>query len=137
MRQTVVCKVSDFPEGTRRLETINGRPVAIFNVKGEFFAVSNRCPHQGASLCHGVLTGVAESDDPGVIQYSRQGEMLRCPWHGWEFDIRTGQSFFNPLHTKVKTYETTIASGKGVIEGEFKAETFQVTLEDDYVVVSV
>ncbi|MGV6874547.1 Rieske (2Fe-2S) protein [Pseudochelatococcus sp. B33] len=137
MKKIVVCRVSEFPEGTRRLETIAGRPIVIFNVKGEFFALLNRCPHQAASLCHGVLTGVAESSEPGLIEYSRQGEMLRCPWHGWEFDVRTGQSWFNPLHTKVKLYPTEVRSGSELIKGDYKAETFEVELRDDYVVVTV
>ena len=59
------------------------------NIKGEFFGLLNRCPHQGAALCEGPLIA-PQSSDPGEIEYTRLGEIIRCPWHGWEFDIRTG-----------------------------------------------
>ena len=82
--------------GRENSSTIDGRPIAIFNIKGEFFGLLNRCPHQGAALCEGPLIGLAQSSDPGEIEYTRLGEIIRCPWHGWEFDIRTGQSYCDP-----------------------------------------
>ncbi len=47
-------------------------------------------------MCEGILTGLIESDEPGHYKYSRKGEIIRCPWHGWEFDVRTGQSYCEP-----------------------------------------
>jgi nitrite reductase/ring-hydroxylating ferredoxin subunit len=93
----VVAPVRDIPPGGRKLVTVKGRPIAIFNIAGEFFGVLNRCPHQGGSLCDGILTGLVQSSEPGQYRYSREGEILRCPWHGWEFDIRTGQSYCEPV----------------------------------------
>src|ERR1700761_9091475 len=100
MAQEIVSRVSDIPPGTRKTVTVRGREIVLFNIDGEFFAFLNRCPHEGAKLCHGVQVGLVESDGPGTFRYSRKGEMLRCPWHGWEFDIRTGQSWFDPQKTK-------------------------------------
>ncbi len=137
MRKYVISPTSEFPEGSKRLEILGGRPIAIFNIKGEFFAMLNRCPHQGASLCDGPRIGFVESTGPGEFRHSRAGEILRCPWHGWEFDIRNGESWFDPQHTKVKMFETEVSSGTELVKGPYKAETFEVTLEDDYVVVSV
>jgi len=68
----------------------------VFNLGGEFFALSNRCPHRGGSLCQGNLTGLVLSDEPGHYNYIRRGEIIRCPWHSWEFDIRTGKSWCDP-----------------------------------------
>ena len=96
MTRHVIAPVDELPPGTRKFLTIDERPIAIFNIKGEFFGLLNRCPHQGAALCEGPLIGLAQSSDPGEIEYTRQGEILRCPWHGWEFDIRTGQSYCDP-----------------------------------------
>jgi nitrite reductase/ring-hydroxylating ferredoxin subunit len=79
------------------------RPIAIFNVKGEFFGLLNRCPHQGAALCEGPLIGLAQSSDPGEIEYTKLGEIIRCPWRGREFDIRTGQSYCDPDRTPWRT----------------------------------
>ena len=80
--------------------TIRGRPIAVFNLDGEFFGLFNRCPHQGGPMCEGILTGLIESDEPGHYRYSRKGEILRCPWHGWEFDVRTGQTYCDPERSR-------------------------------------
>jgi nitrite reductase/ring-hydroxylating ferredoxin subunit len=92
MAKHVIGPVDELPPGSRKFLTIDDRPIAIFNIRGEFFGLLNRCPHQGASLCEGPLIGLARSSDPGEIEYTKLGEIIRCPWHGWEFDVRTGQS---------------------------------------------
>ena len=103
MSKHVVARVADLPPGARKLVTVKGRPIAVFNIGGDYFGLLNRCPHQGGSLVHGVLTGLLESAEPGRYCYSREGEILRCPWHGWEFDITTGQSVVNPHRLRVRS----------------------------------
>ena len=90
MSRHVVAPTREIPPGSRKLFTIKGRPIAIFNLNGDFYGMFNRCPHQGGSLCEGAVTGLVESTAAGRYSYSRRGEIIRCPWHGWEFDIRTG-----------------------------------------------
>lgn len=134
----------------------------MFNVGGEFFALRSRCPHQGGPLCEGRLSGFLRSPRPGEYEYSRKGEILRCPWHGWEFDVRTGQSWFDPQLTGVRRYEVTVearggpetvastaedgglegASEEGALEGSLEkgpyvAETYPVSVERQYIVVDV
>ena len=133
----VVAAVSDIPPGGRKLITVRGRPIAVFNLGGEVFGLLNRCPHQGGSLCEGALTGLVEAVSPGEYRYSRQGEILRCPWHGWEFDVRTGQSAFDPEKIRAKSYPVGIEPGKTVVEGPYVAETIPVKVEENYVVVDV
>ena len=65
MVRHVIAPVDELPPGTRKFLTIDERPIAIFNIKGEFFGLLNRCPHQGAALCEGPLIGLAMSSDPG------------------------------------------------------------------------
>jgi nitrite reductase/ring-hydroxylating ferredoxin subunit len=89
----VLAPVSELAPGSSKRFRVKGRDIALFNVKGEFFALLDRCPHEGASLCRGRIIGLVESDGPGQYRVSRHGELVRCPWHGWEFDIRTGQSW--------------------------------------------
>lgn len=96
MARHVIAPVDELPPGTRKFLEIDGRPIAVFNIKGEYFGLLNRCPHQGAALCEGPLIGLAQSKDPGEIEYTKLGEIIRCPWHGWEFDVRTGQSYCDP-----------------------------------------
>ena len=135
MSRHVVAPARELPPGSRRLVTLGGRPIAIFNIGGEFFALLNRCPHQGGNLCEGKLIGLVESSEPGIYRYSREGEILRCPWHGWEFDVRTGKSWCDPARIRTKTYEVAVEPGRNLVEGPYRAETFPVTVEEEYVVV--
>src|SRR5689334_25291334 len=88
MPRHVVARAQELPPGTRKLVHVAGRDIVILNIKGELFALSDKCPHKGGSLSRGKLTGLVLSPEPGSYQYSRVGEILRCPWHGWEFDLR-------------------------------------------------
>ena len=135
MAKHVVAAVSDIPPGTRKLATVNGRAIVVFNLGGEFFALNNRCPHRGGSLYHGVQTGLVEASEPGRYRYSRRGEMIKCPWHGWEFDVRTGQSWCDPSRVKVRHYPVSVEPGRGLVAGPYVAETVPVRVEDEYVVI--
>ena len=137
MSKHVVAPLKELPPGSRRLVTIEGRPIAVFNIAGELFALLNRCPHQGGSLVDGRLIGLVEAPEPGNYCYSRPGEILRCPWHGWEFDVRTGKSWCEPSRIRTKAYEVAVEPGRQLVEGPYVAETFPVTVEESYVVVDV
>jgi 3-phenylpropionate/trans-cinnamate dioxygenase ferredoxin subunit len=78
---------------------------------------------------------VVESPAPGQYRYSRKGEIIRCPWHGWEYDLRTGKSFCEPERARVRSFPVSIAPGSTLVEGPYVAETFPVRIEDDYVVI--
>ena len=137
MSRHVVATVAEIAPGHNKVVTLNGRDIVVFNVKGEFFALLNRCPHQGAPLSYGKLVGLAESDMPGRYRLSRAGEMLRCPWHGWEYDIRTGQSWCDPSTVALREYPVTVESGAQIVKGPYVVESFPVAVEQDYVVVEV
>jgi 3-phenylpropionate/trans-cinnamate dioxygenase ferredoxin subunit len=148
MAKYVVAAVEEIPPGSRKMVELAGRLIGVFNVAGEFFALRNQCPHQGGPLCEGRFSGLIEAARPGEYRYSRPGEILRCPWHGWEFDIRTGQSWWNPVHTRVRRYEVTVEASAdlelddaapvpGLKKGPYIAETFPVSVEEQYVVVEV
>jgi nitrite reductase/ring-hydroxylating ferredoxin subunit len=137
MARHIVATVDDIPPDKRMLVNVKGRDIAIFNVGGEYFAVGNRCPHEGASLCKGRIVGLVESSEPGSYQFSRRGELLRCPWHGWEFDLRTGKSWCEPDRTRVRSFDLKVESGGALVEGELQAETFPVSIEKQYVVIEI
>jgi nitrite reductase/ring-hydroxylating ferredoxin subunit len=137
MSRHVVATTSEIPPGTRKRVTVRGRVIGIFNIDGEFFGLFDRCPHQGGSLCSGLITGLVEADEPGTYVYTRRGEILRCPWHGWEFDIRTGQSVTDPNGIRTRSYPVEVAQGGEVLERQLVAETVPVTVEENYVVVDV
>jgi len=135
MPRHVVARLSDIPAGTRKLVHVAGRDIVVLNVKGELFALSDRCPHKGGSLSRGKLTGVVSSPEPGNYVYQRSGEILRCPWHGWEFDVRTGRSWCDPKRLRLMNYAVSAEPGATLVEGQYVAETFPVTIEDIYVVI--
>ena len=143
----VIARVDEVPPGGRKIVEVAGRSIGVFNVNGEFFALRNRCPHQGGPLCAGRLFGVVQGTVPGEYRFSRPGELLRCPWHGWEFDVRTGQSWFDPARTRVRAYEVSVAPGQALVEpapgeaglqkGPYVAETYQVSIEQQYVLIEL
>jgi nitrite reductase/ring-hydroxylating ferredoxin subunit len=143
----VIGRVEEIPLGGRKIVTVAGRSIGIFNVQGEFFALRNRCPHQGGPLCEGLLWGMLQARVPGELEYTRAGEILTCAWHGWEFDIRTGQSWCDPERLRVRRYDvsvepgdalaTTAASIPGKVPGPYIAETYPVMAEGQYLVIEV
>ena len=147
MAKYIIATVDEIPPGERKIVEVAGRSIGVFNLDGAFFALRNRCPHQGGPLCSGTLSGLITASAPGAYSYSRAGEIVRCPWHGWEFDIRTGQSWCDPTHVRVRSYAVTIegqqpaASGAilqdGWEHGSYVAETYPVTVEQQHVLVDV
>jgi nitrite reductase/ring-hydroxylating ferredoxin subunit len=137
MSRHVVATAQEIPEGGRKLVTVRGRPIAIFNLKGEYFGMLNRCPHQGGPMCEGLITGLRQAPQPGEYVFTRKGEILRCPWHGWEFDIKTGQSYVDPDKTRIRTYPVEVETGAAVVKGPYVAETIPVSIEEQYVVVEM
>lgn len=134
MARHVVGAVRDLPPGSRRLARIAGQDIVVFNVGGAFFALANRCPHQGGPLCEGRLTGLLDAAAPGQYRYSRPGEILRCPWHGWEFDIRTGQSRCEPGRIRTRSFPVEIGPGP---DQPLVAQTFPVIREEEFVLIDL
>jgi 3-phenylpropionate/trans-cinnamate dioxygenase ferredoxin subunit len=135
MTRHVVASTSEIPPGGNKVVQIGGREIVVWHISGEYFALLNRCPHEGAPLAKAVCVAVLHAPEPGRFVRTRVGEMLRCPWHGWEFDVRTGQSYFDPVHCKVRSYPVKVAPGGELAQGPYVAETFPVTVEESYVLV--
>ncbi|CAN7414103.1 Rieske (2Fe-2S) protein [Rhizobium sp. LjRoot254] len=108
------CKASEVAADAATIIKLRNLSVGIFKVKGDFFAMLNVCPHRGAALCEGPVCGTSASTDRHEFRYERRGELVRCAWHGWEFDIRTGEFIVDP---------------------KIKARTFPVTVEGDDIFV--
>ncbi len=112
----LVGRADEIPSGSRKIVRVAGRSIGVFNVDGEFFAIRNRCPHQGAPLCEGKLWGILSADTPGSYTYSSKKEILTCVWHGWEFNIRTGQSWCDPQRLRVRRYDVSVDSASDLPE---------------------
>jgi len=131
MQRYVVARLGDFPPGTRRIVDAAGRSIGVFNRDGTFFALRNSCPHQTGPLCLGLIMGHVSAERPFSLTLDPEREVIKCPWHGWEFELRTGTSVFNPHRVRVRSYEVTVESP----EDDPSVDTFAVTVEDGLVVL--
>ncbi|MGE3267993.1 MAG: Rieske (2Fe-2S) protein [Chloroflexota bacterium] len=146
MSRHVVCRVEELPPGEHKIISVRGRQVGVYNVNGEYHALLNRCPHRAAPLCQGVVTGLITSPAQYQRELTRDGEIVRCPWHGWEFDIKDGRSVFNPHRVRAKSYEVCVEvdgpNGPeiarkviGPDDPDPTIETFPVAIEQQLVVL--
>ncbi len=111
-----VCKTIDVAPGKQQIVTVGRHSIGIFNVKGDYHALLNVCPHRGAALCEGPVSGTTCQTEGRDFVYGRDEEIVRCAWHGWEFDIRSGEFLVNP---------------------RIRARTYPVSVEDDSIYVHV
>jgi 3-phenylpropionate/trans-cinnamate dioxygenase ferredoxin subunit len=107
----MVGSVGEIPPGRFKLVTIDGREFGITNVNGAYRAVRNVCPHQGAPICRGTIGGTWLASAPGEFVWGRDGEILRCPWHGWEFDLQSGAALFD-AGVRVRVLDVEIVQDK-------------------------
>lgn len=83
-------------DGDRIVVDIDGREIGVFRIDGEYYAYPNVCQHQQGPLCEGTVTGTVDASFDREeldleIDWTDEGEVLSCPWHGWEYHLRTGQ----------------------------------------------
>ncbi len=105
----VVAQTSEIPLGTHRVVKVGRRELGIFNVGGTFYALPNLCTHQLGPLCKGSVSGtlVSNRDTDWKLQWSCEGEIVTCPWHGLEYNITTGQCLaFSEI--RLRTYEVWV-----------------------------
>lgn len=104
-----VCKEEELKDGEMKAFTIEKKSIVVIRSKsGEFYALRNVCPHKGPALSLGSLDSNCNANEPGEYLLEKEGEVLKCPWHSWEFDIKTGCSLFDPENVRVKTYELSV-----------------------------
>ncbi|MGH2910211.1 MAG: Rieske (2Fe-2S) protein [Solirubrobacteraceae bacterium] len=114
LTRVVVCPANRLPPGTRMLVEHDRDQVAVFNVEGRLHAVRNRCPHHGGPLCHGRLGGTRPPTDSIRYEWGMDGRVLTCPWHGWQFDLHSGQTLFDP-DVRVPVYRVEAEAGEIVV----------------------
>lgn len=110
----VACDASDLPPGARLIVQLGRVSVGLFNIAGEIVAVRNLCPHAGAPVCEGLLTNAIVSDRPFERHIAFEGQILKCPWHGWEFKLPEGVTLTEP-HERLRVYPVTIEHGKVLV----------------------
>ena len=95
-----VAETKDVAAGTGILVELEGERVALFNENGTFYAIGDVCTHAGGPLSEGDL----------------EGDVVTCPWHGAQFDIKTGEATSPPATEPVPTYRVKVEGENILIE---------------------
>lgn len=107
--------LEDFREREVTIVQLEGREVGIVRWAGEIFALANVCVHQRGPLCRGTLAARLDAPAPGMMQLDEGSPVLACPWHGWEFDVRTGRAIWDRRY-RVRTYRARVEAGRVLVE---------------------
>jgi nitrite reductase/ring-hydroxylating ferredoxin subunit len=105
-----VASADEIEPGECRLVEVKNHSIGLFNVNGTFVAVLNICPHELAPVCRGRLGGTTLPSEPGEYRWGREGEILACPWHGWEYDLLTGKMLADE-RIRLRRYPVEISDG--------------------------
>lgn len=89
--------------------------VVLRDLGGEYHALRDVCAHLGARLSHGVLEKMVQGDDVGERELSNR-LVIRCPWHGFEFDAATGRCPADPTRVRVRAYTVNVENGTLVLD---------------------
>jgi nitrite reductase (NADH) small subunit len=96
MKRHPVAQAAEIPAGGRKLVSVGQTEIGLFNVGGVVHAYRNVCPHAGGPVCQGRISGTSLPSKVYEYLYGMEGRILRCPWHGWEFDLATGEHIVDP-----------------------------------------
>jgi nitrite reductase (NADH) small subunit len=111
-RRVEVGRAEEFITGAFRIVSVDGRQIGVVRLPdGSFRAVLNRCPHRGAPVCSGIVSGTWPPCDLGDLRYVMDGEVVVCPWHGLEFNLTTGESVFQREGRRLRVFQTSIEDG--------------------------
>lgn len=108
-----VARIGEIPPGARQIVELEGKSIGVFNVHGRYVAVLNICPHELAPVCLGRLGGTTLPSAPGEWVWGREGEILACPWHGWEFDLFTGACLTDKR--RLRMYEVIVEEDQIIV----------------------
>jgi 3-phenylpropionate/trans-cinnamate dioxygenase ferredoxin subunit len=114
-KEIMVGPANEIPPGGKKIVK-NGilSSIGVFNIAGKFYAIKNLCPHAGAPLCEGHIQTTHRPGEVNEFHPALEGRVLRCPWHGWEFDIVTGKGLYDRT-SRVATYPVKIDENGNVI----------------------
>jgi nitrite reductase/ring-hydroxylating ferredoxin subunit len=120
MTKHIICEEEEIEPGERILVELEGRDIAIFNVDGELFCYTNWCVHQAGPICQGTLSGTRKASfDPKTLKTSlkweKEGEIISCPWHGWEYDIKSGDCL-SRTRRRLITHDVRRTDGTVVVD---------------------
>jgi len=119
MSEHVVAEAGEIGDGERLIVQLEGRDIAVFYVDGEYHAYTNWCAHQSGPCCEGTLTGTmtASFDRDSLetsLEWTGEGHILNCPWHGWEYDVTTGECL-SRNRVRLPAHDVEVRDGEIVV----------------------
>jgi nitrite reductase (NADH) small subunit len=111
MNRHYVGRLEDVPVTGPLMVTVKRLEIGIYRVGSELVAIRNFCPHQAAPVCRGTIAGTALPSEVYEYELGREGEILQCPWHGWEFDLLTGKHLVSQSRVRLRRYPVEVEDG--------------------------
>jgi 3-phenylpropionate/trans-cinnamate dioxygenase ferredoxin subunit len=111
----VLFPVADLPDGETRIVVVRGRSIGVVRAGDRYFALRNVCPHHGAPLCRGTVNGTMLPSARYTYDYDPDAWTMRCPWHGHEFRLDTGEAVTDPARMRVRVYRVEVEDGQVVL----------------------
>lgn len=113
-KELVIGPAEEIPPGHRVLVDDGRQGIGVFNVEGSFYALRNVCPHLGAPLCRGKVGNTHGPGETHTFEQALDGRVLKCPWHGWEFDVVTGKGLYD-AKGRVATFDCHVDDEGNVV----------------------
>jgi nitrite reductase (NADH) small subunit len=107
--------LAEFADDAIRTIAVNGRQIGIARWNGAIYAVNNLCTHQSGPVCRGILSGRLTAASPGGMDLDTSMPILACPWHGWEFDLRSGRALHDAQY-RLRTFPVRVENGRVLVE---------------------
>jgi nitrite reductase (NADH) small subunit len=135
MREVNIGHASDFADPGRKIIGFERFEIAVFKLGGEFFAYLNHCPHMGGPACQGKMIAkveeiIADDRTSKGMMFSKTKMHVVCPWHGFEFDVRTGAHPGNP-RAKLRRVKVAVSGGDVIVTAPDERESVPVKQETD------
>lgn len=119
MSEHGVARANELGPGDRLVVELEGREIGVFNLDGEYHAYLNWCAHQGGPLCEGNVTGRVDAafDRESLtteFEWVDEDATLVCPWHDWEYSLRTGECISDDNY-QLPSYPVRVEAGEIVV----------------------
>jgi 3-phenylpropionate/trans-cinnamate dioxygenase ferredoxin subunit len=112
-----VGSLDEFAPGSITIIELGSRSIGIINAAGKLYAVLNICPHALAPVCQGRLTGTALPSPPGKAVWGLENRILRCPWHGYEYDLEDqGRTVFTNFKARLRMFPVAVEDRQVYVE---------------------
>ena len=107
--------LQDFPDGQVSVVAVGRAEIGVIRWHENVYAISTVCTHQGGPICRGVLADRLTGREPGDMTLQDSAPVIACPWHGWEFDVSTGEAIWDPA-IRIRTYLVEVVSGRILVD---------------------